>query len=105
MQKIKMECMRLLEFITFFISGFLFTYYILSSMYKDVGIDVLGNIWVNWFGVSYFLFALYTIIAGLLIKKNTIYFTQRLQSKTFWFLFVISIYTIFIPFIIGENPF
>lgn len=105
MQKIKMEGIRLLELITFLISGFLFTYYVLSNIYKDVGIDVLGNVWVNWFGVSYFFFVLYNIVAGLLIKKNAIYFTLRLKSKTFWFLFVVSIYTIFIPFAIGENPF
>ena len=105
MQKIKMKGIKLLESITFLISGFLFTYYVLSNIYNYVGIDVLGNIWVNWFGVSYFFFVLFTIIARLLIKKNAIYLTQRLKSKFFWFLFVVAMYTIFIPFVIGGNPF
>lgn len=105
MQKIKMEGIKLLESITFLISGFLFTYYVISKIYNYVGIDVFGNIWVNWFGVSYFFFVLHTIIASLFIKKIAIYLTQRLKSKIFWFLFVVSIYTILIPFVIGRNPF
>ncbi|OAB32796.1 hypothetical protein PMSD_17680 [Paenibacillus macquariensis subsp. defensor] len=105
MQGLKKDAVILLESIVFLAIGLLLTVNVASKIYESFGIEFIGNVWVNWFGVSYFLFVLYTVITGLFIMKNTIYFKQRLKSKSFWFLFIGSIYIISIPFVKGENPF
>ncbi|MCM3786152.1 hypothetical protein M3231_24645 [Neobacillus mesonae] len=105
MQNLKTEVKRFLEVIVFLVIGFYFTYYVLQYIYESAGIAFMGNVWVNWFGVSYFLFALSTIIAGLLIKKHVVYYSKRLKSKMYWILFAASIYIICIPFVKGVNPF
>lgn len=105
MQGLKKEVLRILELTTFLVVGLLVTIYVLSDIYESVGIEFIGNVWVNWFGVSYFLFVIYTIITGLLLKKYTDYFIQRLKSRIFWLLFIGSMYIIFVPFVKGENPF
>nr|ACF35641.1 unknown [Lysinibacillus sphaericus] len=43
----------------------------------------MGNVWVNWFGVSYILFVMYTLIAALFLFKKSILFKQRLTSVFF----------------------
>jgi hypothetical protein len=105
MQGLKKDVVILLESIIFLAIGLLLTVNVASKIYESFGIEFIGNVWVNWFGVSYFLFVLYTVITGLFIMKNTIYYKQRLKSKFFWFLFIGSIYIISIPFVKGENPF
>lgn len=105
MQGLKKEVLRILELTTFLVVGLLATLYVLSDIYESVGIEFIGNVWVNWFGVSYFLFVIYTIITGLLLKEYTDYFIQRLKSRIFWLLFIGSMYIIFIPFVKGDNPF
>lgn len=95
---------RLTEIITLLAVGLLFTIYILKPIYERFGIEFLGNVWVNWFGISYLLFVLYTIIAGVFVSKKSM-FKQRLSSSMFWLLFIGSSYIVFIPFIKGENPF
>ncbi|WP_225230079.1 hypothetical protein [Ureibacillus galli] len=61
MKLIKEAIWRLTEIITLLAVGLLFTIYILKPIYKRFGIEFIGNVWVNWFGVSYLLFVLYTI--------------------------------------------
>jgi hypothetical protein len=96
---------RFLELIVFLAIGLAFTVYIISDIYEAFGIRFMGNVWVNWFGVSYFIFVLYCISNGLFIMKHKQFYKQRLKSKLFWLLFIGSIYIIFIPFVKGENPF
>jgi len=105
MQGLIKKVLRILELTTFLVVGFLVTIYVLSDIYESVGIEFIGNVWVNWFGVSYFIFVIYTIINGLLLKKYTDYFIQRLKTRFFWLLFIGSMYIIIVPFVKGENPF
>lgn len=85
--------------------GFIVTNYFLRVIYESSGIGFLGNVWVNWFGVSFLIYFMYTMICGLLIKNENTTFKERMKSPSFWFLFVVSLYIVFIPFITGENPF
>lgn len=85
--------------------GFIFTVNILSVIYENFGIHFMGNVWVNWFGVSYILFSLYTIIYKISRNKDNYLINGRLKSIVFWILLLVAIYTVTIPFIIGENPF
>ncbi len=101
----KKVVLRLAEIIAHLSIGLLFTVYILRPIYGNYGILFTGNVWVNWFGVSYILFVLYTLIVGLYISKESIHYKKRLTSVYFWFTFIGSNYVVFIPFIKGENPF
>ncbi|MFJ8064625.1 hypothetical protein ACIQYS_08345 [Psychrobacillus sp. NPDC096426] len=101
----KKVILRLIEIIVILSIGFLLTVNILRPIYKNFGIQFTGNIWVNWFGVSYILLVFYSLIVGLCISKESILFKQRLSSVLFWLIFIGSNYIVFIPFIKGENPF
>ena len=105
MNELKKFLFRLTEIIAILSIGLLFTVYILRPIYENFGIQFTGNVWVNWFGVSYILFVLYALIVGLCISKESILFKQRLTSVLFWLIFIGSNYVVFIPFIKGENPF
>lgn len=105
LDELKKVVLRLIEIIASLSIGLLFTIYILGPIYENFGILFTGNIWVNWFGVSYILFVLYTLIVGLCISKESILFKKRLASVFFWLTFIGSNYVVFIPFIKGENPF
>lgn len=85
--------------------GFIVTYYFLSMIYEQNGIGFYGNVWVNWFGVSFLIYFIYTVIAGLFINKKNDVFITRIKSTSFWVLFIVSLYVVFIPFIKGMNPF
>lgn len=89
----------------FLIIGFVLTETVLRSVYESFGISYLGNVWINWFAVSYLLYFLYTIINCLFENKNIELFKDRKTSIVFWVLLLISVYVVFIPFIKGENPF
>ncbi len=96
---------KLAEMLALLSIGLLFTIYILRPVYENYGIAFTGNVWVNWFGVAYIFFVLYTLIFGLFIFKGNNLFKQRLTSVIFWLHFIGSNYVVFIPFIKGENPF
>ena len=96
---------RLTEIFVLLIVGLLITLYILKPVYEYYGITFIGNVWVNWFGVAYIFFVLYTLIFGLFIFKENHVYKQRLTSILFWLIFIGSNYVVFIPFITGENPF
>ncbi len=87
------------------IIGLFITDNVLRGIYEGFGIKFEGNVWVNWFGVSYLLYFTYTIIRGLLINKKSNYLKTRMTSILFWLLFISSIYAVFVPFVKGENPF
>jgi|GEM_PF-973290 len=103
--KLKRVVLSLLEIIVILSIGLLFTTYILRPIYENFGIQFTGNVWVNWFGVSYILFVLYSLIVDFFISRESILFKQRLTSVLFWLIFIGSIYVVFSPFIKGENPF
>lgn len=105
MDEWKKVMLKLMEFLLITFMGLLFTVYVLRHMYENVGISFTGNVWVNWLGVSYMLFALYSLIVALSISKESNLFKQRITSVIFWLIFIGSIYVVFIPFIKGENPF
>ncbi|WP_078380672.1 hypothetical protein [Sutcliffiella halmapala] len=96
---------RLFEILFFLTIGFLLTESVLKNIYDSFGIKLIGNVWVNWFGVSYILFALYVIVVGQLLKKDYVLYNLRLSSSLFWVLFIASIFTVLIPFVKGEHPF
>ncbi len=93
------------EVVGFLIIGFIVTDTVLRPTLEGYGIRYTGNVWVNWFGVSYLLFFLYTLIRGLFVKRHNTFFRHRIKSIAFWLFLIGSVYIIFIPFIKGENPF
>ncbi|PAE43442.1 hypothetical protein [Bacillus sp. 7884-1] len=101
----KAYAITILEILVFLVIGFILTENVLRTIYENFGISFMGNVWVNWFGVSYLLFFLYTIIRGLFINKNNNLLRERITSIVFWVLFIGSVYAILIPFVKGENPF
>lgn len=101
----KKVIIRLIEIISILLIGFLFTVSLLRPIYEKHGIPFTGNVWVNWLGLSYILFVLYTLIVGLCISKDSILFKKRRTSLFFWLTLIGSNYVVFIPFIKGENPF
>jgi hypothetical protein len=78
---------------------------VLKNVYEGVGISFIGNVWIVWFGLSFFLFSLYTIVLSFLVSKESQLLKERLSSKTFWIIFIASIVGVFVPFIIGKIPF
>lgn len=101
----KINLLGILELMFFFVIGLLFTIYIASNIYESFGIVFMGNVWVNWFGISFFIFGLHSIIVRLLLLKSSTIFIDRLNSKLFWLFFASSVYIVIIPFILGKNPF
>ncbi|MBM7602597.1 magnesium-transporting ATPase (P-type) [Metabacillus crassostreae] len=100
----KAYAVTLLEIVIFLFIGFILTENVLRVVYGNLGIRFNGNVWVNWFGVSYILFVTYTIVR-IVISKNNFLIKERTRSILFWLLFLGSIVVVFIPFIIGRNPF
>ncbi|WP_416150852.1 hypothetical protein ACM26V_07755 [Salipaludibacillus sp. HK11] len=96
---------RTFEILAFWAIGLVITLHIAGNIYGRFGIEFTGNVWVNWFGISYFLLVIYTVVMGTVIIKDSDYYKQFLTSKLCWIIFVGSIYIIVIPFIKGENPF
>lgn len=105
MNELKLISIRLIEMIGTLMIGFLFTLNILKPIYEHFGIPFRGNVWVNWFGISYILFVLYTLLLSLLVFEESIYFKSRRTSIVFWLILIVAIYAVFIPFVKGENPF
>ncbi|MCA1063454.1 hypothetical protein QTG56_12525 [Rossellomorea sp. AcN35-11] len=105
MNELKIVVIRIIEIITILVMGKLFTDYILEPIYEGFGIKLMGDVWVNWFGMSYILFVLYTLIVALFLFKDSILFKHRLKSVFFWLVFIGANYVVFIPFVKGENPF
>ena len=105
MNELKKIVVILIEMFAFLAIGCIFTGNILKHIYESYGIQFLGNVWVNWFGVSYILFVLYTLIVGLFIMKESNLYKQRRTSTFFWLLLIGSSYAVYIPFIKGVNPF
>lgn len=101
----KKVVLSLLEIIVILSIGLLFTTYILRPIYENFEIQFTGDVWVNWFGLSYILFVLYSLIVGIFIFQESNIFKQRRTSVLFWLIFIGSNYVVFIPFIKGENPF
>ncbi|WP_075618018.1 hypothetical protein [Paenisporosarcina indica] len=95
----------LFEIIVFLFIGYIFTVNILAVIYESFDIRFTGNVWINWFGVSYILFSLNTIIYKLSRNKNNYLINGRVKSIVFWALLIVAIYTVTIPFVTGENPF
>ncbi|MBN8191847.1 hypothetical protein JI667_06750 [Bacillus sp. NTK074B] len=96
---------RLFERVAFLIIGFLCLFHILKPVYERFGIEFMGNVWINWFGISYILYVFYTLIASFFIAKENTFFQQRVSSFVFWILFIVANYVVFVPFVKGENPF
>lgn len=100
----KMYLVTLIEIIIFLVVGFLLTDKVLKNIYESAGIRFIGNVWVVWFGLSFMLFGLYTIILFYALKESRL-LKERLSSKTFWIIMIASAIGIFIPFVLGEIPF
>jgi hypothetical protein len=105
LDELKRVVIRLIEIILTLSIGLFFTLYILKPLYESFGISFHGNVWVNWFGVLYILFVLYTLIVGLGVFKESILFKKRRTSVFLWLIFIGSIYVVFVPFAKGENSF
>lgn len=81
--ELKKVVIRLIEIIAISSVGLLFTVYILKPIYENFRILFIRNVWVNWFGVSYILFVLSTLIVGLCIpNKETLRLWRVLHFYT-----------------------
>ncbi len=97
----KMYLMTLIEIFLFLLVGFLLTENLLKHVYENAGIRYIGNVWVVWFGLSFMLLGLYTIVLSFFRKLHK----ERLTSKTFWAVTIASLIGVFVPFILGKIPF
>lgn len=93
------------KILVYLIIGFILSENVLRIIYQSFGISYSGNVWVNWFGVSFLLYFFYTMIRRVFISSNDELYKERTSSIIFWLLFLASLYVVFIPFIKGENPF
>ncbi|MGM0752450.1 MAG: hypothetical protein ACQET6_10975 [Bacillota bacterium] len=100
----KMYLVTIIEIILFLVVGFLLTDNVLQNVYEGAGIRFIGNVWVVWFGLSFMLFGLYSIILSFVSKESQL-LKERLTSKTFWVIVFASTVGVFVPFFIGEIPF
>ncbi|GAB3801847.1 hypothetical protein GCM10028868_27130 [Virgibacillus kimchii] len=105
MNELKIAVLRVVEIFSILAICLAFTIYVLQPIYESFGITFMGNVWVNWFGLTYILFVFYTLITALFLWKDSILFKQRLKSVFFWLAFIGANYIVFIPFLKGENPF
>jgi len=64
------DIIRLFETLLFLIIGFILSRPILKNTYEHFGIEYIGNVWINWFGLSYLLFVLYSLVFVLFIKRT-----------------------------------
>ncbi|MEI5906669.1 hypothetical protein WAK64_06310 [Bacillus spongiae] len=101
----KIYVVSISELIVFLLLGLFLTVNVLRNVYENAGINFMGNVWVVWFGLTFILFGIYTILLSILISKDSPLLKNRLSSKTFWVLFIASIFGVFIPFFTGEIPF
>ncbi|MGA5690654.1 hypothetical protein [Cytobacillus pseudoceanisediminis] len=101
----KMYLITIIEIISFLVIGFLLTENVLKNVYESAQISFTGNVWVVWFGLSFMLFGLYTIVLFFFVSKENRLLKERLTSKTFWLIIIASIIGVFVPFFIGEIPF
>lgn len=104
-EEIKKILLRFLEMILCITAGYLLYTFILKRIYINFGIEMTGNIWINWVGASFIFFSIYTFILSFFPLQTTINFKNRLQSAFFWLFFVAAIYIILAPFFLGHNPF
>lgn len=93
------------KMLIYLIFGFILAENVLRVIYESFGIAYNGNVWVNWFGVSFLLYFIYTMTRRLSNLDDQERYKERTKSVIFWLLFIISIYIVIIPFIKGENPF
>ena len=102
---LKSYAIIMFKILVFLVIGFILTENVLRTIYENFRISFTGDIWVNWFGVSYLLYFLYTIIRWRFSNKNYNSLKKRRTSIVIWLLFIGSVYAVFIPFVKGENPF
>ncbi|QST01333.1 hypothetical protein IMZ31_07170 [Pontibacillus sp. ALD_SL1] len=89
------------ELLVFIVIGFFISEYGLSFAYEQAGISYMGNIGKVWFGISLSLFCLYSIITHRSKGESHELLKGRIGSKTFYVVFVISIYTVLAPLFEG----
>lgn len=71
--------------VVFFLTwGLILTIYVLGKTYENFGVPFVGNVWINWFGVSYLLYVFYVFIYGNLTRKTNTILRERLTSYFFW---------------------
>ncbi|MBH0173888.1 hypothetical protein IHV09_09975 [Fictibacillus sp. 23RED33] len=102
MVNLKMYISTIIEILVFLLIGFFLTENVLRNVYENVGIAYLGNVGIVWFGLSFFLFCIFTLICYSFLGKKSPMLKDRITSLTFWIVFVASAYAVFIPFAKGE---
>ncbi|MFK0524010.1 hypothetical protein ACINKY_17560 [Paenibacillus illinoisensis] len=65
----KKQVLIYFEIIGYFVIGFILTENVLTYIYEYYDIPFMGNVWVNWFGVSYFCFFICTITCSQFVIK------------------------------------
>lgn len=59
-----------MEVVLFLVIGYFFTVNIASNLYENQGNAFVGNVWVNWFEISYCLFVINTIVMGVFLFRE-----------------------------------
>ncbi|PLR77005.1 hypothetical protein CU633_12335 [Bacillus sp. V3-13] len=104
MKIFKLYLISLIEIFLFLCLGFILTRYILKPIYELNGVRFEGNVGIVWFGFSFILFSIYTLIWAKLRnnQQQSTLIKERLSSFTFWFIFASSIVVVILPFLNGK---
>jgi hypothetical protein len=72
MNDIRMYILTIIEITIFLFIGFFLSQYGISKIYEAMGILYLGNIGVIWFGLSFVLFSLYTLLRNFVLFQKSL---------------------------------
>jgi hypothetical protein len=90
------------EVLAFLVIGFFLSENVLSRVYENSGILYIGNIGTVWFGLSFLLFCLYTLVRTFIFSKRSAVLHDRITSYSFWLVFAWAAYSVLVPFVKGE---
>ncbi|MCD5322413.1 MULTISPECIES: hypothetical protein [Pontibacillus] len=101
MEIVKGYAVTIGELFLFIAIGILVSEYGLRFIYEQAGISYMGNIGKVWFGISLSLFCLYSIFKHRRSEGKQRLLRGRVRSKTFYVVFVFSVYTVIAPLFEG----
>jgi hypothetical protein len=93
------------EILLFLVTGFIVTANVLKYVYESAGIAFLGNVWITWFALSFFLYGIYLFVLSFVFAKDHPIREERMSPTTFWLLFIVSVLILLRPLAEGEMPF
>lgn len=83
MSALKRDAIIFFKVLIYLAIGFILTENVLGVIYEKFGISFMGNVWVNWFGLSYLLYFFYTTIRVLFTNENNQLFKKTYEIQGF----------------------